>query len=145
MAFGPITDAQLFHKLYLLPKIPPHDITIRVPYQYKVLRPSIWIAQVHEPLIPTVSMDRPFHPTLLFYHQSLALLHTEIRKDQMKYMLGLAVEALHLRHRKHTPHSYLHQSHQYLRQAMPTVPQWRRQMAQANYLEFVSRRNHRQV
>ena len=134
MAYGPTTDAQLSHKLQLLPKTQLHATIMKLLHHLQLLGPSTWITHVHEPLNRAASMNRPSRPILQHYLPFHALLHKESQRAQMEQILGTAEKILHLRTPQSVLINLLRQSHRYLCRATATVLQWHRMIARTEHL-----------
>ena len=123
MVYVPTTGAQLFHKLQRPRKVLLHDTIMIALHRPKLLRPSISIFHVHEPLRPTAPMNRLSQPILQYYPQSHALLHKVYQREQSKKMFGLRKKSVHLRNFNCVLDNKFNRSHKSLYQGIAPLPQ----------------------
>ena len=135
MAYGPTTGAQLLHKLQRPRKVLLHDTTMIAIHRPKLLRPSIWIFHVHEPLKPTALMNRLSQPILQYYHQSHALLHKVYQREQRQKIFGSRKKNMHLRISNCVLDNKCNLSRKSLYQEIAPLSQWHRKIANIEYLE----------
>ena len=135
MVFVPTTDAQLFHKLQRPRKVLLHDTIMIALHHPKLLRPSIWIFHVHEPLRPTAPMNRLSQPILQYYPQSHALLHKVYQREQRKKMFGVRKKSVHLRNSNCVLDNKPNRSHKYRYRGIAPLLQWHRKIARIEHLE----------